>query len=55
MCGCNGTAAATSPAGVTLFTIQLRNGSKVGAFPTAELAQSALTRSYNGQGTVVPR
>lgn len=54
MCNCNGAAAVPATAG-TLFTIQLRNGSKVGAFPTAELAAQALTRSYNGQGTVVPR
>ena len=56
-CGCNG-AGSSPPAaagGPAVFTIMLRNGTKVGSFPTRSAAETALVTAYNGAGTVVAK
>ena len=57
-CNCGGgssAAASGGSGGGSGFQIQLRNGSFVGRFGTAQQAQHALNTTFKGAGTVVPR
>lgn len=56
-CGCGGGGVSASPAARAAagprFALKLRNGTKVGDYPTRSHAEIANARVYNNTGTIV--
>lgn len=56
-CGTGGSSATATTGGGsgTGFTIELRNGTKVGSFGTEQQARHSLNTNFNGAGKVIAK